>query len=307
MKVTELRNALKKRGMSVKDFNSSFVNFTKVELMQHLSLYLMHAISPSPQIELKFKTQEEDPVNDSNSCQRSFGTRGVTRHKEFKAYFTVCNPIFSTRSTSSHPNWKIDPYLKNMMKVSKDYVSIGQAISIDQQDISFQGRYEDEQRIPYKKAGDVFLVDALCSEGYTLSWYFKNQVAPKSWIDKCLFPLHARVLSLFQQLPEGTSNYKCGMDNLFMSPKLAKFALHESGKRVMIHGVCRVGQEIPQRIIQDVKTKKEDLLQARGTVKASVLTGDPSCTNLVAASLCDTKPVYLLSNACDKIEWTKKD
>ena len=94
-----------------------------------------------------------------------------------------------------------------------------------------------------------------------------------------------------------------------MSPKLAKYALDKSVKRAMIHGVCRVGREILQYIVQDVKIKKEDLLKVGGggTMKASVLTGDPSCTNLVAASLYDTKPVYLLSNACDKIEWTKKD
>ena len=60
-----------------------------------------------------------------------------------------------------------------------------------------------------------------------------------------------------------------------MSPKLAKFALSESGKRVVIHGVRRVGRGIPQCIIQDVKSKKENLLKTRGTVKASVLTGDP--------------------------------
>ena len=54
-------------------------------------------------------------------------------------------------------------------------------------------------------------------------------------------------------------------------------------------------------------TKKEDLLVTRGTMKAAVLVGDSSCPSLVAASLYDSKPVYLISNACNKVEWTKKE
>ena len=34
-----------------------FVGFNKQELMAHLDVYFLHAISPSPQVEMKFKNQ----------------------------------------------------------------------------------------------------------------------------------------------------------------------------------------------------------------------------------------------------------
>ena len=282
-------------------------DFSKSELMSHLALYLLHGVSPSPQIEMKFSSQDEDPVNGSNLCHRVFGKGGITRHKEFKAFFATCNPTIPTPPTTSHPNWKVDPLLKHMMRVSKGCILIGRSISIDEMVVSFQGKHGDKQRITYKKAGDGFLVDALCSDGYTYTWYFRNQPAPKSWLDKGLSPLHSRVMSLLQQLPENTKNYVCGMDNLFMSPKFAKIAHNSSGRNVMIHGVCRPSRGIPQCVTQVALTKKEELLRTRGTVKASVLSGDSSCPNLVVVSFYDSKPVYFVSNACEKVEWRKKE
>ena len=203
-----------------------FVNFNKDELMQHLSLYLLHGISPSPQIEMKFTDQNTDPVSGSTLCNRIFGKQGVTRHKEFKAFFGSVNPLIPTPPTSSHPNWKIDPLLKHCMRVAKEAVILGRHLSVDKQDIGFQGLHKDKQRVTFKKVGDGFLVDCLCSDGYTYVWYFRNQVAPQGWTDKGLSPLHARVMSLFSQLPD--ENYTCGMDNLYMSAKFAKVAVIDS-------------------------------------------------------------------------------
>ena len=124
---------------------------------------------------MKFKNQTEDPVNGSDLCHRVFGKRGVTRHKEFKAFFAGVNSIVPTTSTSTHPNCKINPLLKHMRRVSHDAIHIGRYISIDEQDIGFQGQHKDKQRETFKKAGDGFLVDALCAYGYSCVWYFSNQ------------------------------------------------------------------------------------------------------------------------------------
>ena len=110
---------------------SRFVDFSKDELMQHLSLYLLHGISPSPQIEMKSTDQNTDPVNGSTLCNRIFGKQGVTRHKEFKAFFGSVNPLIPTPPTSSHPNWKIDPLLKHCMRVAKEAVILGRVVSVD--------------------------------------------------------------------------------------------------------------------------------------------------------------------------------
>ena len=42
---------------------ADFIDITKCELMSHLSLYLLHAISPPPRLDMKFKIKSEDPVN----------------------------------------------------------------------------------------------------------------------------------------------------------------------------------------------------------------------------------------------------
>ena len=76
-------------------------------------------------------------------------------------------------------------------------------------------------------------------------------------------------MALVGQLPD--SNYKCGMDKLFISSKFVKIAKNDSGKGIMIHGVCRVSRGIPNCIHQVAVTKKEELLRNRGMVKASVL------------------------------------
>jgi hypothetical protein len=50
--------------------------------------------------------------------------------------------------------------------------------------------------------------------------------------------------------------------------------------------------------------KKQETV--RGTVKVSVLRGDPDCPSLVAASVYDTKPVHFLSMVSEVIEWIVK-
>jgi hypothetical protein len=47
---------------------SRFKDFTKPELMSHLSLYLYHALSPSPRLDMKFKIGIDDPINGSSLC-----------------------------------------------------------------------------------------------------------------------------------------------------------------------------------------------------------------------------------------------
>ena len=113
------------------------------------------------------------------------------------------------------------------------------------------------QRVTFKKMGDGLLLDALCADGYTYSFYFTNQAAPKSWTEKGLSALHARVMSLIGQLPDDKRNYVCGMDKPYISPKFPNIMLNQSGRRVMIHGVCRPSRGIPKCIVQDTLTKNK--------------------------------------------------
>ena len=60
---------------------AGFTDFAKCELVSHLYLYLLHAISTSPRLDMKFKSEAEDPVNGSTLCNEVFGKSGVIRHK----------------------------------------------------------------------------------------------------------------------------------------------------------------------------------------------------------------------------------
>ena len=57
--------------------------------------------------------------------------------------------------------------------------------------------------------------------------------------------------------------------------------------------------------MQEKATKKEELESVRGTVKAAILKNDSRCNGMVMLSYYDSKPVYLLSNACEKIVWSE--
>jgi len=105
-----------------------------------------------------------------------------------------------------------------------------------------------------------------------------------------LCPLHARVVSMLSQLP--TKNYKAGIDNLYMSAKLALFAMNCKAK-VHIHGVTRQsGRGIPSCVNQEKRTRKNEILQHRGTLKVAEMQNEPRLKGLVALSLYETKPFY---------------
>ena len=57
---------------------------------------------------------------------------------------------------------------------------------------------------------------------------------------------------------------------------------------------------------EELKIFKEQT-RVRGTVKADILEGYPSCPNLVAASVYDTKPVQMLSMTCKELKWNRQD
>ena len=183
---------------------------------------------------------------------------------------------------------------------------MGRNLSCDEQTVGFQGKHKDKQRITYKKEGDGFLADYICSDGFTFAFHFRHQEASQKLIDhfNCS-PIHARVLGLISQLPD--THYTLGMDNLFNSAKLCRMAL-AMDQKVMVHGVTRPKlRGIPLIVKQEEVSKKKELEKVRHTVKAAVLKGDEVAKDLVSISLYDTKPVYFLTSACGEINWIKKE
>ena len=74
-------------------------------------------------------------------------------------------------------------------------------------------------------------------------------------------------------------------------------------QKAMVHGATRPSlRGIPSILVkQDIVKRKSDLARVRHTVKVAVLKGDSVCKYMVALSMYDTKPVYMLSMACVKV------
>ena len=116
-------------------------------------------------------------------------------------------------------------------------------------------------------------------------------------------PLHARTLSLLEQLP--WKHHCIYMDNLYISANLLLLVF--TLLTHMCAGVCwKGGRGVPHKMKQEEKTKQEEAYLNRGTLKASVLHGVPNMTTIVCTSLYDVKPFYMMSSICKKVVWVKK-
>mgnify|MGYP003326642903 FL=1 len=287
-------------GTEYKDFEP----FAIEEMLRHFGLYMLNGIAPSPQIESKFLPQENDQAHGNDLCYRVFGSNAKLRHKQFKKYLASVDPVKPVPQRQTHPNWKCHPMLLHAIRVSKAAIVLGESLSIDEQTIGCKGRHPDIQRISYKREGDGFQCDSICTDGYTYSFYFRNQPAPNEFLMKGLSPLHARCMALIKQLQ--TQHHKIYMDNLYISARFVRFAWM-SEQKVMISGVARKsGRGLPSCVYQEEVTKKEDIIRAKWTVKAAVLKGDPMVPGMVAISIYDSKPFYMISNACEQVKWIKK-
>ena len=94
-----------------------------------------------------------------------------------------------------------------------------------------QGNHKDKLQITYKKEGDGFQCDTVCADGFTYIFYFRNKPPTIDNTPCDLSVLHKIFMSLLNQLKG--ENYSCGMDNLYMSVKLAKLCKTSKSKTMI--------------------------------------------------------------------------
>ena len=70
----------------------NFKPFSYQEIERFIGLYVIQGLNPSPRIEMKFSSQQTDPLQGSDLCFHAFGEDAIRRHKQFKAFFTIQNP-----------------------------------------------------------------------------------------------------------------------------------------------------------------------------------------------------------------------
>ena len=276
--------------------------FSIKELRQHLGLYIMNGLSPSPGLHRKF--DEKDAANYNPFLARNFGKQACRRVRQFRAFFSCQDPLKATPNRDDSPLFKVLPIIKWIQRVGPLSWECGIDLGLDEQTMGFQGLHVDKMRITYNKEGDGFQCDALCDNGFTCSVFFRNEKPPTKYIRMGFSPLHARSMWLFDQLND--QFHRVWMDNLYISAKFTKGAWHLSEQKVITAGVCRTKDRgLPQCVIQEA-VDKASLATTRGAIKAAALEGDPDCKDLVALSIYDTKPVHFLTMAAETIEWVEK-
>ena len=90
----------------------SFTPFSYLEIEHFLGLYILQGLNPSPQVEMKFNSQQVDPVQGNDLCYCIFGANVVVRYKQFKAFFCVQDPSKIPPNRKEHPMYKVDSILR---------------------------------------------------------------------------------------------------------------------------------------------------------------------------------------------------
>ena len=104
---------------------------------------------------MKSFNQQSDPVQGSDLCHRIFGDNANKRHKQFKAFFCLQDPVKQAPARKDRPTYKVDSFLKHLQMVSMSAWRLGRDISGDEQTIGFQGHHSDKLRITYRRRETV--------------------------------------------------------------------------------------------------------------------------------------------------------
>ena len=89
----------------------------------------------------------------------ALGPNCIRRHRHFKSFFCVQDLRKDNPSRKTHPNWKIERLLKQVLRVSKEAMIPGRDASIDEQTIGFQGHHADKKRHNENNEGGGFQCD----------------------------------------------------------------------------------------------------------------------------------------------------
>ena len=162
-----------KKGSLYPDFN----DFDTDELKPHIGCIILQGISPSPRVSMKFKTHGDDFANGKKIVCSYMGPNAERRHRHFKRFFGVQNPIKVAPSKNNFPLWKVKEFLDHINMICPTAWLLSEWISIDEQTIGFKGKHGDKLRINYKREGDGFQCDAICDDGFTYSFLLQKRAS----------------------------------------------------------------------------------------------------------------------------------
>ena len=171
----------------------------------------------------------------------------------------------------------------------------GIKLSLDEETAGCKARCALVTRIKtsQKKEGDGFQFDAICEDGYTISFWARCDVLPCAQ-PKDVSPRDTRCAWLVEQLPGAW--YHMWMDNLYTSWKFGEML---AARQCLFGGTMRNEdwRGIHKAVVQKVVTKAAELEKAKGTLLASVRAqGMPQGCEVICTSFYDDAPFMMMSN-----------
>ena len=138
---TNMKAGFQHAGKRGGPYKNEWTDFDPFELKKHIGVYILQGLSPSPQVNQKFRTQAQDSVNVCNFISCCLGPGAERRHKLFRRFFAVQDDSLPTPPRMENPNHKIDPFLKWIKEVSMKAWNLARNFSVDEQTMRMQGRH----------------------------------------------------------------------------------------------------------------------------------------------------------------------
>ena len=320
------------KGAGSPDFwREGYRPFGVAEIMTGCGLLLRNGVSPVPQMALQFKDPRESFVFGDERVREVWrGEHCGGREKrwvQFRSFFHIQtpNPLewkkapfippgpaatgadekegrwnhlnFETRG----PLYKCEPMLSHCRGKWTDGWRPGMHLSLDEETAGCKARCSLVTRIKtsQKKEGDGFQADAICEDGYTITFHFRCDDLPCAQ-QKDVSPRDTRCAWLAEQLPGAW--YRLWMDNLYTS---WKFGGMLAARLCLFGGTLRneAWRGHHDAIIQKVVTKTAELEKAKGTLLASARAeGMPQGCEVICTSYYDDAPFMMMGNVVEGVE-----
>ena len=285
-------------------FEGRWKDLEPEDVMQMMGVYIIDGLAPSPRLVQKMQPQAKQRTHGNDFIARCIGPMYEQKYRNFRHFFGCQDPLKIPPAKEKCPNVKVDELFRWCRYIWKQAWVLGENFSTDEQTCKMQGKSEYKTRCgKFKRLGDGLQTDAIADDGYTYDFYFRNEPVPQKWLDAGFCAMHARLLHMFENLPD--VGHQCKMDNLFVSVLLAR-AAYSLPSKVKIHGVIRKsGRGVPPAVLQEDLGTGRRADAARGTTKMAVLRDDSKSDGLVVASCYDQKPFYMLSHSIEKVTWVE--
>lgn len=304
-----------------------FRPFGDAEIVVACGLLLRNGVSPVPQMALQFKDPRDSFVFGDSRVKEvwsGIGCGGAERRwVQFRSFFHIQsysplewkqapltppgpgNDLKEERWTLLHyqtagPLKKCEPMLSYCRGKWTVGYRPGKKVSLDEETAGCKARCALVTRIKtsQKKEGDGFQCDAICEDGYTITFHFRCDRLPCVQ-EKDISPRDTRCAWLVEQLPGAW--YHLWMDNLYTSWKFGEML---AARQCLFGGTCRNEgwRGLHDAVIQKAVTKTAELEKAKGTLLASVRAeGMPQGCEVICTSYYDDSPFLMMSNIVDSV------